>query len=156
MYTSAANVPRSCAAGVNQYESLQRGRCTEPQQQQLPRPCGSQPGWEKGPAAGSWNNTRPARDNREPPDLISAPRQASPRDPDCHAPVISHVTEHQSHGRDAALAPAEADLQTLAGNTITQPPPHPPAEQPYAASGERRGGGGGGEEGGEVDTGNSV
>lgn len=39
------------------------------------------------------------------------------------APVISHVTEHQSNGRDVALAPAEADLQTLAGNTITHPAP---------------------------------
>lgn len=97
-----------------------------------PRPSGSQPGWEgrgggrekqRGPAAASWNNTRPTRDNREPPaDLISPPRSAFPREPDCHAAVISHVTEHQSHGADGALAPAEADLQTLAGNTITRPP----------------------------------
>lgn len=37
-----------------------------------------------------------------------------------HAPVISHVTGHQSRASDGALAPAQADLQTLAGNAITQ------------------------------------
>jgi len=79
------------------------------------------------PASGSritFGHTRQPRT-----DLISS-RHAFPLDLDRHAPVISHVTEHQSYSRDGALALAEADLQTLAGNTITQSP----AEYPNAAS----------------------
>lgn len=88
----------------------------------LPPPHVSLPGSQKGPAAGSWNNTRPTRPRAARSDFCSsagfseAPGAAS-------LPVTSHVTEHQSKAGDAAaLAPAQADLQTLAGNTITQPP----------------------------------
>lgn len=83
----------------------------------------SQAGGEEGPASGT-RTARPTEDS-EPPGLMSAPRSgfSAGAGRDCLAVVISHVTEHQSAGRDGALAPAEADLQTLAGNTITQPPP---------------------------------
>lgn len=85
------------------------------------RPSGSQPVWERGPAAGSWNNTRPnTTESHQIRFLLLGRLFRGTRTR--HAPVISHVTEHQSNGRDVALAPAEADLQTLAGNTITQPP----------------------------------
>lgn len=79
------------------------------------------PGSQRGPAAGSWNNTRPARPRAARSDFCSSAGFSEALGP-AALPVISHVTEHQSKGGDAALAPAQADLQTLAGNTITQPP----------------------------------
>lgn len=80
-----------------------------------------QPGSQRGPAAESWNNTRPTRPRAARSDFCSSAGFSEAPGP-AALPVISHVTEHQSKARDAALAPAEADLQTLAGNTITQPP----------------------------------
>lgn len=89
------------------------------QAQQSPHsPLGSQTKWVVQRLGGriTFRHTRQPRT-----DLIPS-RQAFPRDLDCRAPVISHVTEHPSSSRDSALALAEKDLQTLARNTITQPP----------------------------------
>ena len=102
-----------------------------------------------GPAAGSWNNTpNRHKTTREPPDLIPPPPPPPryrafffffffPRDPDCHAAVISHVTVHQSHGADVALAAGRGWFTNISGEYNYTAPP---AEQPYAAWGreERR------------------
>lgn len=124
---------RSCGTGVE--ERL------NPQQRRFPAPFPRQPGSQRGPAAGSWNNTRTTRPRAARSDFCSsagfseAPGAAA-------LPVSSHVTEHQSKAGDAASAPAEADLQTLAGNTITQPP----GRAALCGSGreQRRGAGAGG------------
>lgn len=132
----------------------------KPQRQWLPSPLWisawmrERGGRERGPAAGSWNNTRPnTRQPRATRSDFSSSVGFSERTRAAMLPVISHVTEHQSNGADGALAPAEADLQTLAGNTITQPPrPSSPMrlQERGERGGERRG------RGGRVDTENSV
>lgn len=156
--------------GWSRWEPAQRNATWSRSNNSSPRPSGSQPGWEReregerGPAAGSWNNTRPnARQPRATRSDFSSSVGFSAWSRAAMLPVISHVTEHQSNGTDGALAPAEADLQTLAGNTITQPP-RPSSPLRLQERGERGGGGGwGGRNGvvvlvlvGRVDTENSV
>lgn len=131
-------LPCPCEAGVNQDESLHRGTLHEAATTIAPSPLWIQSLDERevqrlgaGIALGQHKTTESHQIwflllGR----LFRGTRTAM-------LPVISHVTEHQSNGTDGALAPAEADLQTLAGNTITQLP-RPSSPMRLQERGERR------------------
>lgn len=95
-----------------------------------------QPERESGPADGSWNTTRVNKTESQQITfqrlgrLFRGSRTAM-------LPVISHVTEHQSGGRDAALCAGRGWFTNIAGGIRLH---SPPAEQPSAAWGGSRGG----------------
>lgn len=140
MYTSIINVPRSSGAkgGGGWIRMRTRTEDATCSRNNNSSPSGSQPGWERGPAAGRELEKHSPKHNREPPDQISPPRQAFPRDPD--PPCSCHFSCYRTSVKRQRRCPCAGRgwFTNISGEYNYTAPP---AEQPYAAaSGERRGG----------------